>query len=384
MHRALRIALLAAIGVAALGCGRHPEAPAEIRIGFLAEMPTPIGQATVDAARMAVSELNDAGGIDVGGHPHLVKLLLEDTGNTPEGATRASLQLINRERVVAIVGSSFSRNAIPSGEVAERAGIPMICPGSTHPRTTTGRRYVFRVSFIDSYQGRVMARFARNDLGLETVAMLSDVADTYSRDIAAVFGKTFEAIGGRVVASESFTSGDRDFTRQLERIRDAGPEALFLPNFSTEVILQGRQARGTGIDAVLLGSDGWLVPGLADHRQLQGAFFILSWHREVGRVSVETRDFIDRYQRAFGYEPDEVAAMTYDAFGLLFAAIAGAPRVEPESIREALSQTEDYPGVTGPITYRGRGGDPRRSGFIVRLEEGGLQLFKVVDPEPGE
>ena len=374
--------MLVGLGLAAFGCDRKPEVPAEIRVGFLADMPTPVGQTTVDAARMAVSEINDAGGIDIAGVSHRVTLVVEDTGNTPEGATRASFELINREKVVAIVGSSFSRNAIPSGEVAERAGIPMICPGSTHPRTTAARRYVFRVSFLDSYQGRMMARFAREDLGLETVAVLSDVADTYSRDMAAVFGETFEAAGGRVVAAESFTSGDTDFTPQLERIRDAGPEALFLPNFTDEIILQGRQARRLGLDAVFLGSDSWLALWEAKPPELQGAFFALSWHRDVGRVNVETRSFVDRYLQFFGREPDEIAAVTYDAFGLLFAAIGGASGADPGSIREALSQIEDFPGVTGPITYRGRGGDPRRGGVIVRLEEGGLQLFKMLDPEP--
>ncbi len=366
--------------VMVFGCGRGEEAPAEIRIGFLADMPTPIAESTIKAARLAVQAVNDAGGIDVDGRRHSVTMLMEDTGNTPEGTTRATLKLINQDRVAAIIGSSFSRNAIPSSEVAERAGVPMICPGSTHPQTTAGKRYIFRVSFIDSFQGGVMARFAREDLGLKTVAVLYDAADADSRGIAEVFRRIFQA-GGQVIAFESFTSGDEDFTRQLERIRDAAPQGLFLPNFSKEVILQGQQIRRLGLDTVLLGSDGWLMPDLARHNDLDGAYFSLSWHRDVSRTSVEAETFVDHYQQAYGREPDELAAVTYDGFGLLFEALANAGRPDSESIQEALSRIDGFPGVTGPITYRGRGGDPKKDAVIVRIEEGEIRLFKVINPQ---
>jgi branched-chain amino acid transport system substrate-binding protein len=370
-------ALIAGLGLAVAGCGRQDPAPEELRIGFLADLATPIADATVNAARLAVETVNAAGGVAVDGRRYTVKLLIEDTGNTPEGTTRASLSLINRHQVVAIVGSSYSRNAIPSGEVAERANVPMICPGSTHPRTTAGRRFVFRVSFVDSFQGQVMAMFAREDLGRATAAVLFDVAETYSRDIAAHFRRAFEAAGGRVVAFESFTTGDRDFLPQLERIRDAGPEAVFLPNFSPEVIRQVRQARELGVDAVFLGSDGW--PAAATHPDLEGAYYSLSWHRDLAAEATE--DFLARYRRAYGLEPDDTSAMTYDAFGLLFAAAARAGRLEPELIRDALAQTESYLGVTGPITFRGRGGDPRRTAVVVQIHGDSIRLVKSVTTE---
>ena len=372
------IALLAGLQIA-VGC-RHPEeASAEIRVGCLLDRPRPIAEATLQAAQLAVETVNAAGGIEVGGRSFRVVMRVADTGDTPEGATRASLELINREKVVAIVGSSYSRNAIPSGAVAEKAGIPMICPGSTHPQTTAGRRYLFRVSLIDPFQGSAMARFARQRLDLTTAAVLFDVAETYSRDIAAVFRRDFEAAGGRVVAFESFTTGERDFTQPLERIRAAEPEILFLPNFSSEVLLQSQQARRLGIDAVLLGSDGWPTRSLRANPQLDGAFFSLSWHRDLAAANPETQDFIARYRKAYGVEPEESAAMTYDAFGLLFAAITAAAETDPEPIRSALARLEGYAGVTGPITFRGTGGDPRRNAVIVQIRDGDLRLFEVVE-----
>jgi branched-chain amino acid transport system substrate-binding protein len=279
-----------------------------------------------------------------------------------------------------MVGSSFSRNAIPSGEVAERAGIPMISPGSTHPRTTAGRRYVFRVAFVDSFQGRVMARFARDRLGFSTAAVLYDVADAYSRNIAELFRRVFEEAGGRVVAFEPFTSGESDFRPQLERIRDAEPEAVFLPNFTADLPAQGRQLRRLGIDAVLLGSDSWLAE-LARHPELDGAFFTRSWHHDLAGSSPEAEAFRERYRQLHGSEPDEQAALTYDAFGLLFAALADAPRPAPEAIREALARIDGYRGLTGPISYRGRGGDPMKNVAIVRIEDGEIRLFELVEPE---
>lgn len=144
--------------------------------------------------------------------------------------------------------------------------------------------------------------------------------------------------------------------------------------------MQSLQARAMGIDAVLLGSDGWLVDGLAMHRDLEGAYFSQGWHRDVARFSTASEEFIARYENAYGRQPDEPAALTYDAFGLLFEALGNASQPEPRAIRDALSVIEGYPGLTGPITFRDRGGDPRKNAVIVRIEQGELRLFKVVEP----
>ncbi len=369
--------------VVMVGCGQ-PEEPTEIRLGFLVDRSTAGFESSVAAARLAVMAANAAGGVEVAGRAYTIKLLSEDTGDTPEGTTRATLKLINQDKVVAIVGSSFSRNAIPSGGIAEQAGVLMVCPGASHRQTTAGRRFVFRVTFVDSFQGRVMARFAREDLRLATAAVLYDIADAYSRDIAAVFREAFEEADGEVVAFESFASGDEDFTRQLERIRDTDPAILFLPNFSREVLAQTNQARRLGITSVFLGSDGWPTDRLRERRNLNGAFVSLSWHPGFAAVYEETRELMERYRKVEDREPNELGALTYDAFGLLFDAAGRASKVEASAIREALSQTVDYPGVTGPITYRDLGGDPRRNAVIGQFIDDELRLFKVVDPYSGE
>ena len=217
-----------------IACGPQPTQETEIRIGVIAPLSGDIanvGQSTVEAAELAVQKVNDAGGLDVGGRKQKVVLVIEDNQDKAEVAVSAAQKLINQENVVAIVGPQASRNAIPVSNVAENAHIPMVSPWSTNPETTAGKQYVFRVAFIDPFQGRVMARFAIEEFGAQKAGVLYDVASAYNKGIAEIFKQVFEEAGGQVVAFESYTTGEQDFSRQLENIRDSGAEVLFLPNY---------------------------------------------------------------------------------------------------------------------------------------------------------
>ncbi|MCK5351749.1 ABC transporter substrate-binding protein, partial [bacterium] len=239
----------------------EPEPEPEIRIGIIAylkgEYADLDGAAMVNASKMALTSLDPDGGLMIGSRRHRVKLVTAGINNVPEEAVAAATELINRENVVAIIGPQFSNDAIPAGEIAERASIPMICPISTNPEVTTGREYVFRMSFLDDLQGSAMADFAIGYLEIRSAAVLFDIADLYSRGIAEVFRTRFMESGGKVLAFESYTSGEQDFTQQLNRIADRKPEVLYLPTYSEDTIMQAQQARKLGIDSVLLGSDGW-------------------------------------------------------------------------------------------------------------------------------
>lgn len=372
--------LLACLNLAGglVGCGGPPSEPAEIRVGLLVDSNR---EPPVAAARLAIRAVNEAGGIEVGGRPHQVVLVVENTQDTPEGASGAALKLINQQAVAALVGPGHSRTAIPAAEVANHARIPMISSGSTHPRTTAGKDCVFRVAFLDSFQGRVMARFAIDDLGATSASVLYDVASAYSRNVAAVFQRVFAAAGGRVVASESYTTGDQDFRDQLLRIRDGKPQVLFLPNFRDDVVAQTSQARRLGIDAAFLGSDSWTPPALTWQPELEGAFLSLHWHLDVGHANAGARAFIAAYRRAHDQDPTNIAALTYDAMNLLLAAIRSSGKGDPEAIRRALSRLEHFPGVTGEITYRGTGGDPPKQAVIAQLREGKVHFYRLVAPE---
>ncbi len=342
----------------------------------------PEGETYRRAANLAVEEVNDAGGLEIGGDQHQVVLIAEYTENTPEETSRAALRMINQENVVALIGPNNSRNAIPAARVAENARIPMISPESTHPTTTAGNQYVFRIAYTDPFQGRVLARFAIEELRAPRAAVLYDVADTYSRGVAAVFKEVFEAAGGQVVAYESHVTGDQDFRVQLARIRNRRPGVLLLPNPDSAVVTQARQARRLGIDATLLGCDAWTPQALAHHPELEGALVTQNWHVDAAPASPEARAFVAAYRRIYHRDPSGGPALTYDAVRLVVQAIRNAGRAEPVAIRDALSRIENYRGVTGVITYRGMGGDPPRPAVIVRIQGGKVIFHKRVDPEP--
>ena len=357
------------------GCGRN-ERPAPIRIGVLERLAA--AEQTLPAARLAASLVNAAGGLDVGGRRHRVELHFEDTRGEPDVAIDRARRLIQGD-VVAIVGPGRSRNAIAVAGVAENARVPLISPNSTHPETTAGKRYAFRMTCTDGFQGRAMARFATEDLEAASAAVLYDVANVYSRSLATVFQHAFERAGGKVSAFETYTTGESDFSRQLQRIREARPEVLFLPNYQEEVPVQARQAREEGIDAVLLGSDSWALASLAESPQFEGAFFGLHWHFGESDATPEARRFVSEYRAAYGHDPSDLAALTYDAFGVLFSAIRSAG-TDPDRIRQALADLEGYRGVTGVISYRGTGGDPPKRLIIGQVKRGEVVGYQAVEP----
>ncbi len=386
-HHRLRARLILILSLslsllnALAGCTQQPDQQPEIRIGVLPDMSTAGGPPTVNGARLAAQRINDAGGLDIGGQKHKVVLIIEDTQNRPAEAVDAARRLISQQNVVALVGPNISRNAIPVAGVAENARIPMISPGSSNPETTAGKAYVFRVAFIDPFQGRVMARFAIEELGAATAAVLYDVANVSTRSIAEVFQAVFEEEGGQVLAFESYTTGDEDFDGPLARIRAGQPDVLFLPNYTNDVIVQGQQARQMGIEAVILGSDGAASQRLINHPELEGAYLSDHGHLDMAEANDEMRAFVAAYRQAYDEDPViSMAPLTYDAFALLFEAIARGGKADPESIRQGLSNIAGYRGLTGTITYRGTEGDPPKSVVILQVKPGRTRFHKLANP----
>lgn len=367
----------------ALGCHRDREAPAELRVGVLAmltgERAASSGAGTVDGARLATEELNAAGGLELDGRRHHVVLDIADVKGDAESAVAEARRLINQRHVVALVGPQFSTAAIPVASVAEAAHVPMISPMSSNPKTTDGKRYVFRVAFRDEVQGTVMARFAREDLQAKRAAVLFDVTSPGSADLARMFEDAFGRAGGSVVAMEEFTPDQgSDHRAALGRVLAATPDVLFLPNLSNVVVEQIRQARALGIKAAFLGSDTWDPQTILAEPAARGSFQAHQWHADVSAAS---RAFVQRYAARFGRQPNSTAAATYDAFSLLFVALRAKGRSDSESIREGLTAIDRFDGVTGTLRYTGKG-DPVRSVVIIRLDgaDGAGQFHRVVTP----
>jgi branched-chain amino acid transport system substrate-binding protein len=366
---ALTLALLA-------GCADPRDRQAGVVFGLIASLER--NPSVADGAVLAADQVNAAGGIAVGGRRETIELVVADSANRPESAVSAALTLINRDRAVVLLGLPRSHNAIPVAKIAEQHGIPLISTMSTHPETTAGKRYVFRLAFVDSLQGRVLADFALRGLGGRRAAALVDAASAYSANLGEVFRRAFEERGGELVAFETFTEDDVEAVEQLRRIEESGAEILFLPNYARSVKLQTREARGLGITATFLGSDAWNNEDLRGHPEIRGSYFSDVWAPDRGDPT--SRAFVEAYRRRFGAPPSTGAALSYDAVSLIAEAIRSAGGTDPESIRRGLAAMSEFRGVTGIVSFHGSG-DPLRNVFIKRIEDDGeIRLYEEIEP----
>jgi len=364
-----------------------PAAADTIKIGLNAELTGGIpvvGESCKNAAELAVKEVNDAGGLEVGGKKYKIELMVEDNEDKAESAAAATQKLVTAG-VLAMIGPNASRNAIPSSVVAESSKMPMISPWSTNPKTTvdatTGlpKQFVFRAAFIDDFQGRVAARFAIDQLKTTKPAVLYDVASEYNKGIAEFYKKTMEENGIQVVAFETYTTGDKDFSSQLTTIKESGADSLFLPNYYSEVPMQVQQARKLGFTGDIVGSDSWGNLELITlcGADCEGLFFTTHYATDIATPKAQA--FISAYQAAYVKMPDDVAALTYDSFGLLFQAIQAAGKIDRQAVRDALAAITAYEGVTGVMQFKGTG-DPIKSAVIIQIKDGKFTYFTSASP----
>ena len=380
----VRLILTVLLLLAILPACQPSEKEEVVRIGVLAILSgnetyiSLSGQPTVDGATLALQEIEQAGWITIGDTTYRLELIIADDGGTPETAVAAANNLINQEGVVALIGPQFSSNAIPVGAVAEQARIPMISPMATAVDLTVGRDYVFRIGFIDSFQGQVMARFAMSDLDATRAAIYYNVGEAYSRGIAEIFRSVFTEAGGEIVAFESYTADALDFTEALTRIQTADPDVLFLPNYPAELVPLVQEARALGIETTFLGSDTWNSLAFGEIPELTGSFYATHWNQESDAAT--SRAFVAAFQAAY---PDKAlritSAMTYDALGLIVAAIRDQGAATPEAIRNGLANVRDYSGVSGQIVYEGSG-DPIKSAVIMQIQGDSASFYRLVNP----
>lgn len=376
-------ALFALLGSAGAGCAQSE--PREIRVGLLAVLEGPMGAASgepsVQGARMAVNEINAGGGVEVAGERYRLRLIERAYENRPDAAASAARALINLDSADILVGPQISAHAISAGIVAEASEVPMISPMASNPMVTAGRKFVFRLAFLDAFQGELLARYAYDSLGLRRGGVLFDAANPYGREIARLFQRTFEARGGRMVSVETFvTDGGADFTPQLRRILATSPDALLLPNYSVQDSLQVKQARALGFRGRFLGSDTWDPVSFAKVRDAEGTVLVSQWSREITRP--QARTFIARFTAAYHRPPRTTSVATYDAVVLLADAARRAGTIRNGAAwARAIGRTARFEGAGATYRFNGTG-DPKRSGCIVTLGPRGDSLLLVVEPSP--
>jgi len=305
------------------------------------------GQSTDNGIQLALAERNSAGGVK----GRKIKIIaLDDAGKSEEAASTVT-RLITQNKVVALLGEVASSRSLAAAPIAQSNQIPLITPASTNPKVTEVGDYIFRVCFIDPFQGTVMAKFAAENLKAKKVAILRDVKSDYSVGLADFFIKKFKTLGGEIVSDASYQSGEIDFKAQLTQIRSSKPDAIFVPGYYTEVGLIARQAKQLGITAPLMGGDGWDSSKLYEigKEAINGGYF--SNHYTTESTEPAVVEFIKKYKERFGGStPDSMAALGYDAANILFAAMDRSATVTPKNIRDEIAKTKDFPGVTGKIT----------------------------------
>ena len=368
-----------------------PKEPPTIKIGINAPLTGDIpkvGEGTKFAAQMWLEDVNAAGGIVIGEKKYQVELIIEDNESKAESAVKANTKLITEDEVLAIVGPQSSKQAVPAGGKANELGTPMVSPWSTNPNTTKDRPFVFRGCFLDPFQGPVAAKFIREEFGFTKAAVLYDVASDYPKGLAEFFKAAWEDLNGdgSVVAFESFTTKDADFSSQLTKIIGSGAEFMFTPQYYNEVALIVQQAHQLGWNKPIVGSDSW---GSAETVKLcgkdcYGLFF--STHYAAAGAKGATKTFIDRYQKEHGYVPDDVAALTWDAMRIVQTAIEGAGELsgdikkDRKAVRDALATIKNFDGITGAMTFT-EDGDPIKCAVIVRISDAGeFEFYKSVCP----
>lgn len=351
----------------------------ELVIGEFGSMTGPnatFGVSTHRGIELAFEEINAKGGIK---GKKLKLVSLDDRGNPDEAAAVVS-RLITQNNVLALLGEVASSNSLAAAPIAQKYKIPMISPSSTNPKVTSVGDYIFRVCFIDPFQGTVMAKFAKSQLKAAKVAVLRDVKSDYSVGLADYFNSKFKELGGQIVSDLSYVAGDTDFKAQLTQIRGNKPDAIFIPGYYTEVGLIARQVRQMGIKATLIGGDGWDSSKLYEigKEAINGAFF--SNHYTTESTEQTVKEFITSYQKKFNEVPDGLAALGYDAARILIGAIE---RVEGDitskSIRDEVAKTNSYRGVTGVITLN-ENRDAVKSAVVVKVDGTNNRYVTTVDP----
>ena len=349
-----------------------------IRIGEFASLTgkeATFGQTVHKGTVLAIEEANATGGALV----RPLELLTEDDQSKPGESATVVKKLISRDKVVAILGELTSGRTLEAAPIAQAARIPLISPGATAVEVTAKGNYIFRICFIDEFQGTVMAQFALDTLKVRRVAILSSVSSAQSVGLAKFFRERVTQGGGTVVLEQRYGDGDKDFRAQLTAIKAAGVDAVFVPGYYTEAALIAKQARELGLAMPLLGIDGWessqliAIGGAA----VEGAY--LSTHYSAENQAPGVLAFNERFRARWGEDSNALSALAYDAALVLIDALKRAGTTDGPALRAALAATRDFPGATGRITFDAQR-NPTKSAVVLTVKNGRFVFVQDVHP----
>ena len=380
MRRLIVFMPLGLLSLLTSGCQPAASSSPEIVIGHFASMTgseATFGQSTDNGIKLAVDEINAAGGIN---GKQIRLITYDDKGDAREAGT-AVTRLTTKDGVVAVLGEVASGLSLAGAPVCQESGVPMVTPSSTNPKVTKIGDMIFRVCFIDPFQGSVCAKFASEHAGLKAgkAAILTDQASPYSVGLQEEFQKAFEKLGGKVVTKQTYQAGDQDFSAQLTAIRSSEPDVVFVPGYYTDVGNVALQARKLGLTTPLLGGDGWDSSKLGEiaGSAIDGCFYSNHYSQEDPNPRVQ--EFIKKYSERHKQTPDGLAALGYDAARILFAAMKRAKSLDGKALAAELAKTTNFDGVTGNISIDGDR-NAVKSAVILEMKDGKPKYVTTIQP----
>ncbi len=396
--RPILLSAFAALALLTFGCEKKPVAPVAVEekkadpvvaaaakdtedivigeVGSLTGAEAAFGISTRNGIELALEEQNAAGGVK----GKKVRVIVYDDQSKPEEAASAATRLITQDKVKLILGEVASSNSLAMAPICQDNKVPMISPSSTNPAVTEKGDYIFRVCFIDPFQGYVMAKYAHDELKFKTAAILKDVKSAYSVGLTEVFERSFSAMGGKIVGVESYAKGDTDFRSQLTAIKKLKAEGLYVPGYYNDVGIIARQARELGLKVVMMGGDGWDSEKLFElgGKAIEGSY--VSNHYSPEDPSPVVQGFISKYKAKYGGVPDSLAALGYDSANVAIEAMKRAPNLSGPALRDEIAKTKDFPGVAGTISMNEKR-DAVKPAVVLKVEDGKFKYVATVKPE---
>jgi branched-chain amino acid transport system substrate-binding protein len=383
MHKNWRAALSLAFAlILGAGCKKQAASNADfefINVGEYASLTgneAAFGRSSHRGTELAIDEINKSGGL-LG---KKLKLITEDTQSKEGESSTVVSKLVSREGVVAVLGEVASGRSLEAAPICQQNKIPMISPSSTNPKVTQVGDYIFRVCFLDSFQGDALARFAIDKLKAKKIAIMSDVSSAYSLGLGEFFQSSFTKRGGNVSSIQKYTKNDTDFNAQLTAIKSTQPDAIFVPGYYQEVGLIIRQARQLGLNIPLFGGDGWEAPELLEiaKEAAEGTYY--TTHYSPQAQTPEVQNFVTAYKAKYNEVPDAMAALGYDSALVLADAIKRAGSTDGAKLRDALAATKDVKGVTGNTTID-KNRDATKPATVITIKGGRFEYVDTIQPE---